>query len=105
MSGISSYKKDKLLKKKGNHCFYCGDKLTKSWEADHIVPKSKGGGDSYSNLVPSCRDCNAMKYNLTLKSWFKKMKKILKKHTIQAKLAEEAIDLDELDRKISESLK
>lgn len=80
MSGISSYKKGKLLKKKGNCCFYCGDKLKKNWEADHLVPRSRGGGDSYSNLVPCCKECNAMKYNLTLKSWFKKMKKILKNH-------------------------
>ncbi len=41
-------------------CRYCGkstdDRIT--LEVDHVIPKSKGGGDEIENLVTSCFDCN-----------------------------------------------
>jgi len=42
-------------------CAYCHRKprrLTK----DHVVPISKGGGHTASNIVPACRSCNAKKH-------------------------------------------
>lgn len=43
----------------GFACVYCGrrppDVLL---EADHIVPRAKGGVDEIDNLATSCRDCN-----------------------------------------------
>ena len=52
------YQRDK------NICQYCRQpfpisKLT----LDHVVPKSKGGGKSWSNLVASCMKCNQKKGN------------------------------------------
>lgn len=38
-------------------CAYCGvtrEQLT----ADHLTPKSKGGADTPSNIVPACSHCN-----------------------------------------------
>ena len=34
---------------------------------DHIVPKNKGGEDSWTNLVIACQNCNRKKGNKTLK--------------------------------------
>ena len=53
-------------------CVYCGAKAT---EVDHIVPRSNGGTNSTYNLVASCRACNQMKSNLSLKAFGKKMNK------------------------------
>lgn len=49
----------KVLKDKGRYCFFCkvGDATT----VDHIIPRSKGGKDTYSNLEPACPDCNQKK--------------------------------------------
>lgn len=48
-------------------CAYCGDicgavKLTR----DHITPMSKGGRDSWMNVVTACRQCNQKKGSHTL---------------------------------------
>ena len=105
MHGLSSLKKDKLLIKKGKCCFYCGRKLNGYWEADHLIPKCRGGGDSYANLVPSCRTCNAMKTYLKVNEFFEKMIKILELHgytiTANAEGTENTeLDLDEIDEGI-----
>ncbi|QRK12247.1 HNH endonuclease [Archangium violaceum] len=48
-------------------CEYCDEELTresgqsKSYEADHRKPYSKGGPSSSENLAPSCRTCNREK--------------------------------------------
>lgn len=43
----------------GHKCVYCGS--TKSLTLDHVVPKSKGGKDSWYNLVTACQKCNSIK--------------------------------------------
>lgn len=43
----------------GTNCHYCGRAEVRT--VDHIVPKSKGGSDRMSNLVPCCRRCNTSK--------------------------------------------
>lgn len=41
-------------------------------EADHLTPKSKGGRDELSNLVASCKSCNARRGDslITRTNWF-----------------------------------
>lgn len=41
-------------------CSYCGH-LAERMEIDHIVPISRGGDGSASNLTAACRDCNNRK--------------------------------------------
>ena len=53
-------------------CVYCGAKAT---EIDHVIPRSKGGTNSTYNLVASCRACNQIKSNLSLKEFGKIMNK------------------------------
>ncbi len=45
------------------YCKYKGDKLT----LDHIVPRSRGGKDTWDNLVAACVLCNIRKGNRTPK--------------------------------------
>lgn len=53
-----------ILKRDGFRCQYCG---TKSHELtiDHIIPKSRGGSDSWDNLVSACKSCNNKKADRT----------------------------------------
>lgn len=41
-------------------CAYCGTTRARL-TADHLVPKSKGGSDDPSNIVPACEACNEAK--------------------------------------------
>jgi hypothetical protein len=50
-----------------NICQYCGKRFsTKDLSVDHVIPKSKGGRNIWTNLVCSCITCNARKANKTL---------------------------------------
>jgi len=43
-------------------CQYCGRRPTqRELNVDHVVPRSRGGLDSWENLVVSCRPCNLRK--------------------------------------------
>lgn len=52
-----------VYKRDGYRCGYCGsrDMLT----LDHVFPKSRGGKDSWQNLVTACQKCNTYKGNRT----------------------------------------
>ena len=53
-----------LIFKRDDHtCQYCGAPAT---TVDHIVPKSKGGGFTWTNLVAACSPCNVRKGNRSL---------------------------------------
>jgi 5-methylcytosine-specific restriction endonuclease McrA len=55
-----------ILHRDGHSCQYCGysgDDLT----LDHVVPRSRGGGDSWENIVTACVRCNVKKGNRTPK--------------------------------------
>jgi len=55
------YKRDK------NICQYCGKKFkTENLNIDHIIPLSRGGKNTWSNVVCSCISCNLRKGNKTL---------------------------------------
>lgn len=47
-------------------CIYCGNKAT---QQDHVIPKSKGGSNNKSNIVPCCSGCNSDKGNRTPMEW------------------------------------
>src|SRR5436305_2189675 len=42
-------------------CQYCGARANLT--VDHVVPRSKGGGSSWDNIVASCAPCNRRKGN------------------------------------------
>ncbi len=43
------------------YCGYAGDGLT----LDHVLPRSRGGGDTWENMVTACVRCNVKKGNRT----------------------------------------
>lgn len=49
-------------------CAYCGVKPDRL-DPDHVVPLSRGGHDSPSNLLPTCILCNSDKCDKTLDEW------------------------------------
>lgn len=65
------YKQIPLTRKNLMHrdhftCQYCSTK-TSSLTIDHILPTSRGGTDSWDNVVACCQDCNVRKGNKTPK--------------------------------------
>lgn len=51
-----------LFARDRNQCQYCGHTFpTSELSIDHVVPRSQGGGDTWTNLVCSCVACNARK--------------------------------------------
>jgi 5-methylcytosine-specific restriction endonuclease McrA len=53
-----------VLRRDGHCCQYCGIKGL-DITIDHIIPKSKGGQDTWENLVTACHLCNNHKSNTT----------------------------------------
>jgi hypothetical protein len=46
----------------GDTCQYCGRRLRRSeLNLDHVVPRSRGGGTTWENVVCSCVPCNLRK--------------------------------------------
>jgi len=53
----------RIMKRDGFECGYCGSK--KNLTIDHIIPKSRGGGNTWDNLVTCCSRCNTIKDDRT----------------------------------------
>jgi 5-methylcytosine-specific restriction endonuclease McrA len=51
-----------LLLRDGYQCQYCGKRPgSRELNVDHVLPRSRGGRDTWDNLVISCRGCNLRK--------------------------------------------
>ncbi len=49
-----------------NQCQYCGKKFHKDFlSMDHVIPRSRGGPSSFTNIVTACKPCNAFKDDRT----------------------------------------
>jgi len=53
-----------IIKRDKHQCQYCGT-VEGSVTVDHILPKDRGGQDSWENLVCACVKCNSKKRNRT----------------------------------------
>lgn len=47
-------------------CYYCGGDISHLKAIEHLIPVSRGGDNSWINLVYSCRSCNSKKHDKTL---------------------------------------
>lgn len=67
--GDSFYSKESIYTNRGilytrdrNMCAYCGDVFDyKNLTIDHVIPRSKGGGNTWINCVTACKYCNHIK--------------------------------------------
>lgn len=54
-----------LLERENFRCFYIGKKITEeNCYLDHVIPQSKGGDNTYRNIVATCYDANSMKNDM-----------------------------------------
>ena len=55
-----------------NVCEYCGKTfLDEDMTLDHMIPQERGGPTITNNLVPSCKECNSKKSNMTAEQYIK----------------------------------
>lgn len=52
-----------LLKAQEYKCAYCQEPFLRVWQVtfDHVIPKSKGGGNTVMNGLAACHPCNGKK--------------------------------------------
>jgi 5-methylcytosine-specific restriction endonuclease McrA len=55
--------RQRIFKRDNFKCAYCNSQ--KNLTIDHILPKSRGGDNSWTNLITCCRNCNRYKDNKT----------------------------------------
>lgn len=53
-----------ILRRDGHRCQYCGG-TTAPLTVDHVVPRARGGTDTWENLVTACLPCNNRKRDHT----------------------------------------
>ena len=63
-----------IFKRDGHKCQYCG--TYKDLTLDHLIPRSKGGKSSWSNLVTACKKCNTEKGDFSLEKTDLKLQNI-----------------------------
>ena len=56
-----------------NRCAYCGNPPIddESLTIDHVRPKSRGGEDRTSNVIPACQPCNQQKSSEDWVAWYR----------------------------------
>ena len=55
--------RNRVFKRDNFECVYCGSK--KYLTIDHVIPKSRGGNNTWGNLVTCCSPCNRHKGDKT----------------------------------------
>lgn len=61
-----------LIQQHDSKCFYCGKHVVdgENLTVDHVVPKSKGGGNGQDNLLLACFDCNNMRGSVPIAQFY-----------------------------------
>lgn len=68
--------RDSIKEAWNNRCAYCGrppidDNSLTELTIDHVRPKSRGGEDRTSNVIPACAQCNQAKSSQEWVSWYR----------------------------------
>jgi len=65
--------RENIYRRDNFECVYCGAHNIRQLTLDHVIPQSKGGPDSWDNLVTACKTCNSQKADLTLEEYGKEI--------------------------------
>lgn len=61
---VSKRLRFEVLRRDNHACRYCGAKAPfVELQIDHVIPRTRGGGDEAWNLTAACIDCNISKGN------------------------------------------
>ena len=63
---VVTLSRENVFKRDEYRCVYCERTGKRNLTLDHVIPRSKGGKDTWENLVTSCFDCNQEKADLSL---------------------------------------
>ncbi len=67
-----------LLIEQSGYCVLCGETLDyEDFHVDHIMPKSRGGGNNLDNLELLCSKCNRSKFDMTPEEYIKHCIKVV----------------------------
>lgn len=69
-----------VFKRDNYECVYCGESNRKLLTWDHVLPQSKGGSNTWNNLVTACKRCNNEKGDLLLEEYGKDIEKPMRPH-------------------------
>ena len=72
--------KQNILKRDNYSCVYCGDDYRRDLTIDHVIPQSKGGKNTWDNLVTACFRCNNKKGSLDLEEFGVDIEKPIRPH-------------------------
>ncbi|NIR52078.1 HNH endonuclease, partial [candidate division KSB1 bacterium] len=61
---VVSFSKKNILRRDDFTCQYCGNQEN-PLTVDHIIPKSRGGKTTWTNVVVACKPCNMKKGSRT----------------------------------------
>lgn len=82
-----------LLRRDNHTCAYCGKYGN---TVDHVLPRSRGGGDTWLNTVAACSRCNNGKANKTPEEAGMKLRyqprEVLKRDSLVLAIAELGVD-------------
>ena len=63
---VISLERNELFRRDRNMCAYCGEHFkSELLEMEHVLPESRGGQCTWTNIVSACRHCNAAKSDRT----------------------------------------
>ena len=63
--GLSSEQRQQILAKTARRCHICGGRIKRNdtWQADHVLAHSVGGGHSIDNYLPAHSLCNHYRWD------------------------------------------
>lgn len=57
-------RRQRILTKSNNICYYCKTPLTlDNMTVEHLIPRCRGGDNSFGNVVAACEICNCTHKN------------------------------------------
>jgi hypothetical protein len=67
---LSPRKRAAIYARDGHACVWCGGgAVLNVLTVDHLIPRSRGGGNEASNLVTACMACNRLRGDRPISEW------------------------------------